>query len=68
MICLGSSGAERFHGKEEVVGSIPTPGSIIFSIGTSFNGRTAVSKTADVGSIPPVPAIIWHNIKITDYL
>ncbi len=26
-VCLGSSVVERFHGKEEVEGSIPSPGS-----------------------------------------
>lgn len=27
-------------------------------LGASFNGRTKVSKTLDVGSIPPAPATI----------
>ena len=30
------------------------------NLGVSFNGRTAVSKTANGGSIPPTPAKFWR--------
>lgn len=38
--------------KTPLFGKIPAPK----RIGVSFNGRTEVSKTSDVGSIPSTPA------------
>lgn len=42
------------------------PGSPIFSIGVSFNGRTLVSKTKNAGSTPAAPANLLQGEKVPD--
>ena len=37
--------------------------SLISKLGVSYNGSTAVSKTADAGSIPATPAILKTIVR-----
>ena len=41
---------------------------VTYPKGASFNGRTAVSKTANVGSIPTAPAIIKKSGPVLLFL